>query len=105
MATYLKGKSDPITRQEGDTADIEVSIPDILNCIEATLQFKVVRYGVTIISKTISMTSQTATIPLNPLDTKGYAGVHEYEIEITTVDGKIVTVARNKFIIDSELIK
>lgn len=107
MATYLKGQSPEIIRQEGDDADITFIIPDIIDTNGATLKFQVFRsYDSTpILSKEIVMTGQQATIILDKTDTKGKSGNHQYEIELTLSNGKVVTVARNTFNIKSELIK
>lgn len=107
MATYLKGQSPEITRQEGDDADITFIIPDIINTDGAILKFQVFRAYVPlpILEKQITMSGQQATIVLDKSDTKGKSGNHLYEIELTLSHGKVVTVAQNKFNITPELIK
>ena len=107
MATYLKGKSRPIRRQEGDTADITITFPAILPTAGATLKFHVYKefVGEPIITKELPMLGQSVTVPLAPGDTKGKAGRHMYEIELTLPDGAVITTATNEFIIEKELIK
>lgn len=107
MATYLKGKSRKIIRQEGDDADITITLPALLPVVGASLKFAVFKQGqkTAFISKEAVMTAQTVAIPLLPGDTKGHPGLHFYEIEIVRPDGKILTAATNHFEIIKELIK
>lgn len=107
MATYLKGKSRKIVRQEGDDADVTITIPDLLPVVGATLKFCVFKQGqkVPFINKEVVMAAQTVAIPLLPGDTKGHPGLHFFEIEIVRPDGKILTAATNHFEIIKELIK
>jgi hypothetical protein len=107
MATYLKGNSRKIVRQEGDDADVTITIPEMLPVVGATLKFAVFKQWqkVPFINKSVVMATQAVTIPLVPDDTKGHPGLHFYEIEIVKPDGKILTAATNQFEILKELIQ
>lgn len=107
MATYLKGKSVEIVRQEGDDADVTITIPELLPVVGAILKFYVFKQHKreAFIRKEVTMTSQTTTITLAAGDTKGHAGRHFYEIEIVRADGKVLTAATNYFTIIKELIR
>lgn len=109
MATYLIGSETTITRQEGDSADIVMVVPDTLDMDSypnVKLQVKTTK-GVLLIDKAtgsgISVTGQTITVTLNPVDTKNRSGRHKWECEIN--DGtNYITIARGPFEIEAELI-
>lgn len=110
MATYLIGSEIHISRQEGDTADIVLVVPSVLDLSNFTeVKFQVKNATKTIISKsltgtTISVSDQTITIPLLTTDTKSKPGVHRWELEISNDTPEVITIARGNFTIVKEII-
>jgi hypothetical protein len=110
MATYLIGSETEIKRQEGDTGDIIITMPESLSMTPYTqTKFQVKNLsGTVIINKsvsagTITVSGQTITIPLLTTDTKGYAGQYRWELEISN-STEVITVAKGVFIIVEEII-
>ena len=110
MATYLIKRELTITRQEGDTADVVIVAPDVLDMDLYDVQFKVVDssrrpvMNKTTAGGTITKDGQTITIPLLTADTKNKAGKHSWEMQITT-ETEVITIGRGPFIIISETIR
>jgi len=112
MATYLKTDVE-ITRQEGDTADIVFVVEDAPTGISLTgfteIIFAAFHRGTEIFRKTLSgatlsVLSQTITIPLLVADTKGYAGDCDWELEISNSTPLVYTIAGGTLIIKKERI-
>jgi hypothetical protein len=100
MPTYLIGKEIAITRQEGDVADIVVTVPDILSMDGKTARFQVRDAGNRmIINKDqtgIDIDGQIITIELQPADTSKKSGKYRWELEVADDDGPI-TIGRGNF--------
>jgi hypothetical protein len=111
MATYLIKKEITITRQEGDSADIVIVVPNVIDMSLYDAQFQVrdTTLRRLIISKTsnagISIAGQTLTIPLATDDTKNKAGKHRWELQLSNNTPEIITIGRGTFIIVNELIR
>lgn len=109
MATYLKTDT-TLTRQEGDTAEIVLVVPNIINMDDFTeIKFKATKKGSTIISKsllagTIIKSDQTITVNIFTNDTKGHAGNCEWELEISNETPTVHTIAGGPLIIKKEII-
>ncbi len=102
-----------ITRQEGDTGSIVITVPDIISLADFTvIKFHVFRSGSTIISKelgdssgTLNVAGQVITINLEPDDTKGYKGTNRWELEISgNPDNEVITIGKGDLIIIKERI-
>jgi hypothetical protein len=109
MTTYLIKAQITITRQEGDTADIVITVPALLSMTGYEAQFKVYNTaGQAVLSKaspaTITVDGQIITIPLLAADTKGKPGTHKWELQIAKT-GSVITIGKGQFVIVSELIK
>jgi len=111
MATYLIKKEKTITRQEGDTADIVIVVPDVLDMANYDAEFKVFStQRRELISKKTAAGSaakdgQTITIPLASADTKGQAGKHRWEMQLVNDTPEVITVGRGAFIIEREYVR
>jgi len=114
MATYLISSEITITRQEGDTADIVftgpgASVIDFTNYTEVTFAVKTngqtAVFEKSISEGTISKNEQVITIPLLSADTKGKAGTHRWEMQISNATPEIITIGKGRFVITSEIIK
>lgn len=116
MPTYLITQEIPITRQEGDTADIVFTVPTVLDMTGMTVRFQVFKgrtpYGnkVLISKKTglgISTSGQVITVTLDPSDTVGISGVRVWELQVVHEAGsnERYTIGRGDFIVKPELIK
>lgn len=111
MATYLIKKEYDITRQEGDTADVVIVVPDVIDMQNYDVQFSVKsNMGVTIFDKktadgTITVAGQTITIPLLATDTKDNPGKYRWELQISNNTPEVITIGRGVFLIVRELIK
>lgn len=107
MATYLRKNDYTIKRQEGDDATVTFIVPDIIDCVGASIRFEIFRKftAMPFLQKTLTMANQTAAFVLTKNDTKGFAGEHVFELEITTADGQVITLAQGNFIILNEYIK
>lgn len=111
MPTYRIAKPFDIRRQEGDTGEISITCPPILDLTQTPItRFWVVdtRNGKLVFKKegnTTNINGQKILINLAVADTKGSAGTHDWELEISNTDKSIVhTIGRGKFIIEKELI-
>lgn len=108
MTTYIIKADITIIRQEGDQADIQILVPDVLSLTGATIKFAVkTNGGRTVLYKNtddMTIVGQLITIPLEPEDTKNKAGSHRWEIEISNSDIAPVTIGRGDFILVKELI-
>ena len=107
MATYLIAREITITRQEGDVADIVITVPAALSMTARTPVFQVRdTSNRAIINKTtpaITVQAQVINIPLLPADTKGKPGKHRWELQVTDTNGP-VTIGRGNFEIIKEII-
>jgi len=105
MSTYLIASEKTITRQEGDDADLVITVPALYSMTSATVIFEVQdSKGNVIFTKTPTPALQVITITFNAVDTKGYAGNKRWELQCTK-GGKIATLGRGDFIITKEMIK
>jgi len=107
MATYLIANEITITRQEGDTADIEFELDEVLDISTLNPYFSVQTYkGIEILTKEPAdflKIGQELTCFITEEDTKGKAGNYRWELEL--VNGStVITVGRGDFIIVKELI-
>lgn len=104
MPTYLIKRETAITRQEGNTADVTLVIPDIIDMNLYEAEFKIVNASHrTILSKssvagTLVISGQVIEIPLPAGDTEDKAGNHLWELEIYNQTQRF-TIGRGKFII------
>ena len=104
MSTYLIASEKTITRQEGDDADIVMTIPDEFSMTGATVIFQVEdTKGNVIFTKTPTPSLQVITIPIDAVDTKTHYGNRRWELQVTRSE-KITTIGRGDFIIDKEMI-
>lgn len=109
MATYLIKSEKTITRQEGDSADLGIIVPEALPLTAPVSAKFVVKdvTGRTLITKTspdaITISGQNITLAFQPSETKSKSGTHRWELEITTA-GNTYTIGRGNFIIMKELI-
>lgn len=111
MDTYLIEDDTALVRQEGDTADLEIEVPNILDMtLFDEVKFLAVRRGVNTIEKslssgTITVNGQIVHMLFNEEDTKGKAGEHRWEIEASnTTPRRVVTFARGELEIIKERI-
>ena len=109
MPTYLVKKEIAITRQEGDTADVVFTVPEVLDLSLYLIRFHVmdnnrrfIFYKNTEVG-TIQKDGQTITIPLSALDTKTKTGTHRWEMELFNQNENI-TIGKGSFVIIPELI-
>lgn len=104
MATYLISSEKTITRQEGDDADIVMTIPAAFSMTGATVIFQVEdAKGNIIFTKTPTPVLQVITITIDAANTKGYSGNRRWELQVTK-GGKITTLGRGDFVIVKEMI-
>jgi uncharacterized protein YjbK len=108
MQSYIITAEIEIERQEGDTGSIVLTVPAVLDPSDYTITFSVKeRKGTTIFTKTDTdwiRASQQITCYLAAVDTKGYAGNHEWELQFTS-STEIITVGRGCFKIIKEVIQ
>ena len=108
MQSYIITAEIEITRQEGDTGSIVMTVPAVLNPANYTITFTVKeRKGTTIFTKGNTdwiRASQQITCYLAAVDTKGYAGNHEWELQFTSLT-EVITVGRGSFKIIREVIR
>ncbi len=110
MVTYNTARDIALRRQEGDSSDLTVVVSGILPLEGATVRFQVSDIaGRVLISKStadssVSVEGQTIYLRFDPSDTKRRAGIHRWELEVTTISGNIHTIARGPFEIIKELI-
>jgi len=102
MATYLIAREITITRQEGDVADIVITVPAILSMTGRTVKFEVRNANGSVqLAKTgssLTVTGQIISIPLLPADTEGKPGKFTWECEISDANGPI-TIGKGAFVI------
>jgi len=109
MSTYLISEEVNITRQEGDTADIVITVPSTITLSDFTeikMQVKNgnnLMMGKTLSGETITVNGQTITIPLLTTDTKNKSGLHRWELELSSTT-QTITIARGNFTIIKEII-
>lgn len=109
MATYLIKREIQIARQEGDTADVVVVVPDVIDMgnYQARFVVKDSSRRAVIDKKSVdgvlTVTGQTITIPLLVADTKGKAGKHRWELQLTNAT-EVITIGRGAFVIINEII-
>jgi len=112
MATYLIKEDIDITRQEGDTADIEFTVPAMLDLVSYPIvkfQTKKKYGGTIILDKTVgsglAVAGQVVTVTLDSVDTKGVnRGTFKWELEISNTTPEIITIGRGTFDVVKELI-
>ena len=107
MATYLIGKEIKITRQAGDAASVQITVPNVLSMTGYTARFQVRNNaGRVLIDKSgdaLTIVSQVIYIPLLPEDTKNRDGVHRWKLQVSNINGPI-TIGRGDFQIIKEMI-
>jgi len=108
MATYLPKQEYTITRMEGNDCDFVVVVPNLFPLAGITAcEFKVEGSNDELIfSKTmptITIASQTITIPIAAANTANKNGTYRWELQ-TTIGGKITTIGIGNFIILNKVI-
>lgn len=109
MVTYNTARDIPLRRQEGDSSDLTVVVPSLLDMNGASVRFQVRDIaGRLVMDKgtgdaSATVEGQTIYIPFLPVDTKRRGGVHRWELEVT-IAGNVYTIARGPFDIVKELI-
>lgn len=108
MATYLPKQEYTITRMEGNDCDFVVVVPALFPLAGITAcEFKVEGSNDELIfSKTmptITIASQTITIPIAAANTADKNGTYRWELQ-TTIGGKITTIGIGDFIILNKVI-
>lgn len=108
MATYLPKQEYTITRMEGNDCDFVVVVPNLFPLAGITAcEFKVEGSNDELIfSKTmptITIASQTITIPIAAANTADKNGTYRWELQ-TTIGGKITTIGIGDFIILNKVI-
>ena len=102
MTTYLIAREITITRQEGDLADIVITVPAVITLVGKTVRFQVRDInGRVIMDKKdagVSIADQVISIPLYPDNTLRRAGKHRWELEVSDSDGPI-TIGKGPFVI------
>lgn len=105
MTTYNIQKEITITRQEGDSSDLSINVPEILDITGATAIFQVrSMVDKIILSKSIIPQGQQINCLFNPQDTEGKAGIHRWELELIWGE-RHITIGRGNFEIIKQLIK
>ncbi len=101
----------PIERQEGDTAMLEIEVPEIINMDGKNIHFAVFKGRISIFDKINddeksdwTVDGQDISTKLEETDTKGYAGKWLYELEVWS-GTNVYTILRGDFTITAELIK
>jgi len=107
MQSYIITQEIEIVRQEGDTGSIIMTVPSVLNPANYTITFKVKeRKGAVIFEKADAAwtkVGQQITCYLAAVDTKGYKGNHEWELQFSSLT-EVITVGRGCFKIIREVI-
>lgn len=108
MATYIAGSDITITRQEGDTADLQIFVPSVIDISTFDIHFSVFTYAGTLLFKK-ELTDwvkdgQLITANITEGDTVAAAGNHRWELEISNPTN-IYTIGRGNFVIKKQLIK
>ena len=109
MVTYNIARGIALRRQEGDSSDLKVIVPTLLDMTGATARFQVKdSAGRLLIDKstlqsTVSLEGQTIYMRFAPADSNRRAGVYRWEL-VVTIAGNIYTIARGSFEIIKELI-
>jgi hypothetical protein len=101
----------PIRRQEGNTAMLEIEVPEIINMAGKSIHFAVFK-GRSVIFEKINhddrtdwtVTGQDISTKLNESDTKGSGGNWHYELEVWS-GTNVYTIMRGDFVIIPERIK
>ncbi|MCX6223155.1 MAG: hypothetical protein NTV01_00115 [Bacteroidia bacterium] len=109
MTTYLRGKPFKISRQEGDTADIVFHVPDCIPMtgMDVLLQVRNAS-GDLLFGKRntptggITVDNQRIHVSLDPIDTIGYHGTHNWELQVSN-SIRVQTLAGGVFIIIREI--
>lgn len=101
MATYLIKQEKQITRQEGDTADVVFTLPELINPSEYEIKFSVfsnVAQGTLLFEKQeeITIEEQVVTVPILPADTLHQEGDRYWELSISNESAKH-TIGKGKF--------
>jgi len=110
MPTYLIEKEIPIRRQEGDTADIVFTVPEIINMANYSCKLAVKSTsGTSLILKDstdggAAIQGQVVSVQLGSNDTKRKAGTHRWELELYNND-EVITIGRGVFEIVAEMIR
>lgn len=108
MSTVLVAKKINISRQEGDTADVEMIIPDGFDMTAYSGLFQVYNsHRDCIITKTtagnggITIDGQKILVKLDEKDTDGFGGTHSWFYRILK-EGVRLTIGKGQFIIIRE---
>lgn len=108
MSTYLIKSEKTITRQEGDVADIVITVPALLSLSGMTAKFQVSdnshKIVISKLDDDIAINDQVINIPLLPEDTEGFAGKFRWELQVVNEDGPI-TIGKGPFNITGTDIK
>lgn len=93
MPTFIIKKEKTIIRQEGDTADVVFTLPNIINPNDYDIKFSVfsnAAQGTLLFSKSeqIIIEGQQITVPIPPADTLNKQGEKYWELSIETSEVK-----------------
>ena len=110
MATYEKYELALGPYQEGNLADIELEMDALfpMTDVNVTMQVRD-SSGNVIIAKSsyeedeIDITGQDITITLDPDDTKGHPGLHDYEIDFLNDEDEPFATIGGKFTVSPEV--
>ena len=108
MPTYLIKREIPITRQEGDTADVVFIVPEVLDMalysvrFSVTNQLKKSKIFKSSENQNIIIGGQTLLIPLSSDDTKYHSGNYRWELELFN-ETEQITIGKGAFNIISEI--
>lgn len=109
MASYIIKKEILIQRQEGDVGDVVFIIPSAIPLPGCQVKFGVFTQNNEQIflkeTDDVSINGQELRIELESEDTKGHAGVHVWELELTPAGSGPITVGRGDFKIIREWIR
>ncbi len=98
----------PITRQEGDTSKIRVTVPDAITLSGRTIHFEVRDRARNIVFEKSgadwTVTGQIAEADVSEADTKGKRGKHRYEMQVWD-SNVVLTILKGTFTVEAELIK
>lgn len=104
MTTYNISRELPIFRQEGDSSDLQINVPEVLNMAGFTARLQVrSQADKLILSKTITPQGQSLLFDFTPEDTRLKSGTHRWELEVMMGE-RVITIGRGPFEIVKKII-
>lgn len=104
MTTYNISRELPIERQEGDSSDLTINVPPVLDLTGFTARFQVRSLSdKLILSKSVTPQGQTLLFEFTPEDTRLKPGSHRWELEVTQGE-RVITIGRGPFEIIKKII-